>query len=229
MASITNRIPEAKKADNNLQHLVFGYVRSIQKCYKSLNTIPVDIIYLCVLFLFQIEQFDIIGSEINVSKDKSTIIKVKSGKDNCNWLNTSYGKAAILSTSGSIVTWKIKLGTFDYSGNICMGISSTTNCQDKDFTENAQGYFYAVSDGGTKFETPFKPRCEDAFKLRYGSNDVVTIILNLKDEILSFAVNDRPAVVGWINVRIDNNVSYRFAASMRFPLDSMSIVDFAQN
>ena len=212
----------SKKADDKIQHLAFD-MRLAQNSHESLNSIPIDIIYLCILFLYEIEYFAIIGSRINLSTDRLTITKDKYAMEN--WLNTSYGKIDILSTSESIATWKIKVGKFNHMGNICMGITSTTNCTDKDFTEDKEGHLYAVSDAGTIFQSYIGPQWNDA--LKYGSNDIVTIILNLKDATLSYAINEKEAVVGWSNIKIDNNVSYRFAVSMRFPLDSVSIDDFA--
>ena len=92
-----------------------------------------------LLFVFQTDYFDVIGENVHVSDDKKTIRKDKSAPDN--WLNTSYGKTVILSTSRSIVTWKIKC---DYLRNACIGITSSTNCQSDDFSVMDDSFLYAI-------------------------------------------------------------------------------------
>ena len=69
-----------------------------------------DIYHLCILFLFEAEYFDIIGNKINLSQDRMTITKDQSGR--YDWLNTSYGKNIILSTSKKIIRWTLKMKPF---------------------------------------------------------------------------------------------------------------------
>ena len=64
MVLLSQRIIEAKDAADNLQNLVLGYIKFIQKSNESLNNIPTEIFYLCILFLFQRDYFDVIGVDI---------------------------------------------------------------------------------------------------------------------------------------------------------------------
>ena len=107
MTTLAQRLIDAKEADDHIQLLVFGYIKSIDKANNSRDIIPIEIFYLCILFLFQRECFHIIASDISISSDKLTITKNETA--GTNWLNTSYGKVVIPSTSKTIATWKIKI------------------------------------------------------------------------------------------------------------------------
>ena len=116
--SIVN-IANAKNVDHKLQCLVFGYMKSVQSSVR----IPIEIFYLCILFLFEFEYFEIAGDGVIISEDKMTVTKDESSHNT--WQNTSYGKFIAPSISKSIVTWIIKIGNSGHAGNICMGITSS--------------------------------------------------------------------------------------------------------
>ena len=232
MTTLSERLSDAKEADDRLQKLVFCYIKSIQRANKSLPIVPTEIFYLCILFLFQRECFHIIPSDIFLSLDKLTITKNKTA--GTNWLNTSYGKVVIASTSKSIAIWKIKIHKSERDCNKCIGITSSTKCVNKDFSYGQDGYFYVFSDNGCRFKSDID---EDASKehnelfdfhsFKYKSDDTLIIKLDLKAATISFGA-DENLKIAWTNIKIDKNVSYRFGASLRFPRDSISILDFVQ-
>ena len=221
-------IADAKKADEKTKFLVFGYIKLIQKKFESesISTIPTEIIYLCILFLFEVACFEIPGDEINISQDGLKITKDPSATSE--WESTSYAQPEILSTSKKIITWKIKIGECESNDNICIGIASTIDCQNKDYSYHTEGFYYTVSSGGVPFKCAkdrtavrnYKYRCRDA---SYKSGDIVTMILNLQQATLSLGSSEKPKVA-FKNIKIDSNVSYRLAVILRYPLDSISIV-----
>ena len=133
MQTPSKRITDAKEVNDNVKHLVFGYIKSIQKSNESLITIPIEMFYLCILFLFEKECFEIAGKGVTISHDKLTITKKQSANDG--WLNTSYGKVVIPSTSKTIATWKLKFVLKHiYAISACIGIASNTKCIAQDFS-----------------------------------------------------------------------------------------------
>lgn len=215
-------IADAKNADDKVQCLVFGYIKSAQESLELALTIPTEIFYLCILFLFDIECFEIPGDGISLSEDKMTITK-NASSDN-SWTNTSYGQFIAQSTSTKIVTWTIKIGDSGYFGNICIGIASSTDCQNQDFSEAPEGIHYCISDSGSKFSSQHRGTWDD--KLRFSSGSNIKIILNLKDKKLSFSINGKEDMVGWEKIEVDQEISYRLAVSMRFGGDYITIIDF---
>ena len=120
----------------------------------------------------------------------------------------------------------------DHVINDC--ITSSTKCLNEDFSYGQDGYFYVFSDNGCRFKRyiDVKASMEHNDKLdfrsfEYKSGDTVTIKLDLKTATISFGT-DENLTVAWSNIKIDENVSYRFGASLRFPRDSISILEFVQ-
>ena len=230
MASIKQQLITAKNADNNLQLLVFGYIKLIQKSNESLNIIPTEIIYLCILFLFQKEFFEIIPNKIILSDDKLTVTKQALADEG--WLNTSYGKVVVSSISQTIVTWKLKINQSKYSGNFCIGIASNAKCVNDDIVFDEDSYIYIFGANGCRLnndlDTPIIVDYTDAAdRFRYDSGDIVTIKVNFKDASISFGANDKLAVA-FKKIAMNADISYRLAVSIRNPSDSVSIVDFVE-
>ena len=197
----------------------------------SFNTITIEVINLCVLFISaSIEFFAIIGSGINVSTDRLTIKKCA---NSYNWLNTSYGKNIIPSTCNKIITWTIKMAPYEKTQHRCIGIASTTDCTDKDFSTNPWGFFYSISGSATKFTCKYKSDTETADKygkaatLRYlnRSGNDISITLNLQSRTLEFG-HGKHTVIAWSNIMVDKSISYRFAASLRSKSDWLMITDY---
>ena len=229
-------ISSAKKADNRLRFLVFGYIKSVQRANKTyLNVIPTEIFYLCILFLFSPEDQDLIGAQINLSEDKKIISK--DGSAERGWKNTTYGRTVIQSTSKRIVTWKLKMGKFKKQNNIYIGVTSNPECQNKDYGGPSKGFYYAIGDGNLDrgcHNRVHDKDCRDCVKassIYYESEDVVTMVLDLKDRRIKFGVSkdvsrEKKKKVAFLDIKIDSNVSYRLAVSLRNPNDSVTILDF---
>ena len=156
------KVDDAKKADEDLKYLVFGYIQLIQKTSKKINIIPLEIFYLCILFLFEPEYFVIIGDGIRLSEDEKTI--TKGILTTVGWRNTSYAKNVIPSISGRFVTWKVKIGQFE-EDSTCIGITSSVDCVDKDFAFDHKGYYYALSDRGCGFRNRLDTESTDLIEV----------------------------------------------------------------
>ena len=211
------------------------FIRSVQKEDETLNSIPDEIFYLCILFYAVREYWDILGDKINSSPDHMTITKDELA--NRNFENTSYGKAVINSTSNMIVTWKFRNNCAQghWSG---FGIVSDTNCQNRDFGKQRDGYYYyAVDYRGRKFwNSQYDGRGRDRrlHTLRWDPNDVITMVVNLRDGTIQVAVSrkvsdemERQLVFN--GIKIADNVSYRLAVCLKHPHDSVTILDFFES
>jgi len=174
--------------DNWVKYLIFGYIKQIQN-EQSLTNIPLLINYLCILYFYENEYFDKIGDGITVSDDKLTITQTKPFKNN--WMNTTYCKNWIESASNKVIKWKFKMNKFSgtWSHNVCIGITSTDQCQNSDFTESKIGTFYGFGDHIkliTNNDADYDYLSIGIFK----ENDEVLFILNLIEKKIYRQINN---------------------------------------
>ena len=195
----TLSLTKAKKSDSWLKHLLFCYTRSVQTENEAGAIVPDEVVYLCILFSSAADYWDVIGNNTYLSRSRMEISKLVFH----GWRNSSYGKQVIKSTSKRIVMWKLKMGKSTRKTYI--GIASNTNCQDRLNTDK-------YCRNGTK----------NSFYV-YKSRRLLTLTLNLKERKIKL---DGLKCSVSSTIKIDNNVSYRLAVSLRNPDDSITIVDF---
>eukprot|EP01084_Bolivina_argentea_P152868 266584_1 len=231
-----NLISKAKHADIDVSHLIFGYCRKMEQ-YNAIhiNIIPL-IKYIIVLYYWQQEYFNKLGTDINVSNDKTTITKdIASDKDHISgWMNTTYGKNCINSISNKIVKWTFKINKFDAGGlsDICMGIASTDACQNYDFTCHDTGKFYAFGNLGVFFKDQ-DSYCSSAMDknlnetdVTFSQNDKISLILNLNKRQLITKINDGKENILWTNIAVSVSIKYILAVTLRYPGNSISLLDY---
>ena len=80
---------------------------------------PIAIISLCILYFRLLDRFQIIGKNVSLFNQQKNNTKLKQG-----WLNTSYGRNIIPSTSKCIAKWMLLLPT-DRNDRFLFGIQST--------------------------------------------------------------------------------------------------------
>ena len=243
----------AKEADNNITYLVFGYIRSFAQNTLTNSVIATDIYYLCVLFLFKYEYFDLIGKpqEVKVSKDRLTITNINL-PNITSWNNTSYLKNSISSTSNKIITWRIKffnlkndetrqvikesLGNRKVPHQFSIGVVSKMDSQSSDFRFGHNGYIYGIDSNGWRFEQyndKFVIKCKD-----YKNNDfksicydgiIVIFVLNLKERKISVGSTKTGKLMDiYSNIKIDDNVSYNLAIGLPSYSNSATFIDLQQ-
>ena len=106
------------------KYCVFGYVRENEITLSLTCTIPTVISYLCLCYFTHGEYFEKAGNDVSVSDNQMTITKMH---QDCNWLNTVYGKVWTKSHIPQIIKWTLKIDKIvDPSDhNIYFGIAST--------------------------------------------------------------------------------------------------------
>ena len=70
-------------------------------------------------------------------------------------------------------------------------------------------------------------------KQRYGrkymNRDKVSVLLDLKQRIIRFFINDENQGIAYENIQIGNNIRYRMFVSLFFADNSVSILGFSQH
>ena len=100
MASFLKKL---SKVDEKTKMAVHGWFRQQEKSLK-LSNVPLMIISICILYLYEDEIFDIIGNNVEISNDRKTIKKIS----NTNYDDISYGKMVINSKTNYVCKWQLK-------------------------------------------------------------------------------------------------------------------------
>eukprot|EP01084_Bolivina_argentea_P108655 194194_1 len=230
-------LQEVKYVDDSNKRLVFGFIREIEaKC--SIQNTPPLILYTCLLYYYATEYFDKCGTGVNISDDKMTI--TKDSASGTTWNNTTYCKNFIDSTSKGIVKWTFKMNKFhtekDHnfpSSDICIGITSTEDNTNKDWAFGASGFYYASGNLGKFFQTDNDSmnKCNanrDSIeeKIKFGESDQITLILDLEQRKIFQQINAGEKYLIWKQIKVDENVKYKVAVTLRYPNNSMTLVEY---
>ena len=204
------------KVDDRTKHAVSGWLR-IQVPSMDLYDIPL-ISSLCILFFGGYELFEIAGSDVQISDDGKTINK--KGTDSNNNRSSSYGMTRIWSKSKSIYQWDLKVKAYDIGFYI--GLSSTVH-PDKCYWKQAGHHYAWWILGSLKIPSGWESYGEPA-----KVNDIVSIVLDLKQREIRFLVNHQDQGVAYQgdDIKIGDDIEYRLAVIPCSRGDSIEIVDF---
>eukprot|EP01084_Bolivina_argentea_P061363 112134_1 len=201
---------------NNIDHkeqlIVFGYIHQAQTVLHSdspIHIIP-SLVTHVVLYYYHIpECFEHFASGlqcISMSDDRMIFSKTKESI-----LLTFYGSSVISSQSKSIHEWKFEI--IDCRENICIGIDEAIyKFKDSDFAGQSKTANYAYYSGGAKYWNCYLEYTPYGQSFRAG--DIVTMILNLNEGCLIFAVNNEDQGVCFDNIIIGDRLSYCMAVSV---------------
>ena len=226
----------AKNVDERSKLLVFGYVRSVESALQLPNTPPL-IMHLCLTFYYLNEYFArALRNCFVISDDKLTVTKIDEHPD---WNHTICLNEEIQSMSNAIVTWQFKIiqrsvdEAFD-GGNfirtITMGFGILSNCSaiDKDIVYDDPAFIphYVAYDGslGWKFKNGIGAGKSN---LRIVTDDIVTFVLDLKQQLFTFKINDEADQILFDNITISQDIKYTFGVQLNAKDDSVSLTNFS--
>ena len=219
------------KIDKRTKYSVNGWIRKLEQSLQ-LNHISIisDII---ILFFRDDEIFDnetgIASNNCIISKDGKTVTRTDKTHDD-NWDNNSYGEIEIPSTEPLIYKWDLKTckavddDSDAFRSGILIGVSSDIS-PDNDF-EGRKGYHYCYLHAGSKYDGQNN---WNSYGCSYGSNDIVSMEMNLKRAEMRFYVNNQDQGVAYTNIKNDDaDVKYRLLVSLYSSGDSVEIVNFSK-
>lgn len=184
---------------------------------------------ICVLFYSIVEIFDIIGNGMELSADGKIITRGEDDKV-YNWINCSYGINAVPSMNKGVYKWVLKMHKVT-GGGVRVGLSSTTVQQSCFYANNdivGINYIYWNGSGHSyKYLKEARWGCEN-YGRRYDADDMVSIILDLNQRQISFAINDEDQGVAYKDIQVGEDIHYRMFVSLYFVHDSVEIVSFSQ-
>ena len=180
-------LQKIKKLDDKTQYLVFGYIRLMESLFLNNNktnaaiNIPDLMIYTIMAFYAHLERFEHFEkNSFDVTNDGTKIIKIDHAQ------RTLYGSTIMAYESKGIYEWRIKIlkGTY-----IAIGIDEACYKWMKDatffFAKETLNYAYAMATGKKCSQNN-----RDGFLKRCFMEDIVTMVVNMNNKIISFAKND---------------------------------------
>eukprot|EP01084_Bolivina_argentea_P048733 89745_1 len=194
------------------EKVVCGYMRTIH------NLIPCDIIHIIFKYYFvskdSFKKYN--PYYFNVINDR--IVQRLSGSG---WANV-YGEQIIISTSKQFVKWTIKVNKL-YPHNGCFGVTMFNDDLNKTFLSlDKISYGLWACTGGTM--------SHGSWKGGYGSGiaqgDVITIILDLFCQHISFEKNGKSLGIAFKNILIGKDINYRLVIGLINDNSEISLEQF---
>eukprot|EP01084_Bolivina_argentea_P203850 348100_1 len=197
--------------------LAYGYVRDTELLLNNHRTstqMPYEIYKLIFEYFFMKELFDIIGSNILVSKDGMMITKIKKGN------SSSYGSNWIPTNCDETFVWKIKINKIVATG-VYIGISADHTITSDSFMTNEKKPNYSIGGAG---EILSKGKYKNYGKELH-TNDLITMELDCDEGTLSYDINTVSQGVAY-DIDKTDNMQYKLAIFMFHNTESVTIVDF---
>ena len=137
-------LSKLSKIDVRTKYAVYGWIREAESDMNMTEgTIPEVIVSICVLYLPEEDEFQIIHESIRLSENKRIIWKSKCVED---WV-CNYGKFKIPSLSNSVCQWDLRINKLDVNVSAFVGVSSSI-----DTTHSDDDNHYLIHDVGYKNE-----------------------------------------------------------------------------
>ena len=93
------------KVSKQTKYMVHGYIHEFERLYSSITNIPLSIIQICILFLFQTECFEKCGKDMIIAGNNNDTIEVTKDPS---YLTATYGATWIHSNESKIIRWTFK-------------------------------------------------------------------------------------------------------------------------
>ncbi len=216
------------KVDTKTKATVYGWIREAEISLQ-IAQIPMMLSSICILYYRDEEIFDTIAKHTKLSQNKKCVTKIGADYEcNCN-----YGLTEIASNSDYICRWDLKIIKKSESvrGGIRVGISSIRKSGDfwKICKEITTG-IYMYSSWRRKLD-PFEDLDNNCWKLygkRFGENDIVSIILDLKRQQIRYLVNGEDQGIANRNVQKSDEIKYQLLVVMAMSDDCVEIMNFTK-
>ena len=158
---------------------------------------------------------------IILSDDKLTI---RAKKEYAHGINTCYGTIKIPSTNESIHHWIFKIIQTD--NFIAIGIDETNYTRtDKsffDFTTNSKVYGIWSDGDVTRWDKGHR----SGKSVKFGDNDTVEMILDLKNKSISIRVNEQDKRIVVDDVTTGDEIEYCMAVALKFDQTSVRLLNY---
>ena len=128
-----------------------------------------------------------------------------------------------------IISWTFKVNRLRRR-RMKIGITTNSNCVKGDYTTDGYGKHltYAFRNDGRWAVKKWEIRNTDDLNrnMKFMENDLITFILNTKQRLIIFQVNDRRKSIVFRNVCVGKKIRYKFAIFMPGLNDEITLINF---
>ena len=207
-----NDIPDDTKC------VLSGYIRNMQKYID--NDIPEVIMMIILSFYYIAEYFK--DTDCKGSENNTKIVSTGSNRN-------AYGNIHIDSTIPTVHHWKFKIGKVQYSGTYTIGIAEISVFKQRGIWMTT-GKGYAYDGTGTSRIPSVKGY---SFKwggtARFKEGDILEMVLDLKNKILIYQVNDNKSESTLINnIKTGIDIEYKLAVMLSTSGDWIQLISYYQ-
>ena len=212
-----------RKWQDKLKLIIHGFVRRIQKLLPTHSTfyiIPSSICSIIALFCLEMEEFELISDQFELSNDHLTITKQS---DTMDW-KSAYGKIGINSQSNVRCYWKVKL--VECQSSVFIGLSSVRMIV-KSYAHGLRGGnpFYAWKNGH-QLVSNLGLSCKTYFPAEFEEGDIVAIYLDLVKKQIHFGIDDFDCGMAFEDIATGADIVYYFGITAFKGNLKVAIVDF---
>ena len=222
-----------KLVDEHTKLLGHGYLRELN---NRNNPVPKEIIFMCILYSYQFEQFGQHTPKITLSSNGhilnvNNVATISTSKEFGAWENV-YGEYEIdieKQPNCAILEWTFKINAFYVSLGLC-SINRKLSETDKycfDPSVCADCVYYALGDTGLlEYRDNNNKFNKDFYSKRTRKGDTIKMILNMKEKSLTFIRNKEN--IGIAYSEIDATKIYCLAVSIYFEInDYVEMTEFS--
>eukprot|EP01084_Bolivina_argentea_P242778 407180_1 len=205
-----------KYLSKNNKYKVCGYIREMEQ-QLNLPSIPLLIVYKCLLFAIEQDYFDNTHSSFEYSNTDKTITNIAGCHS---WNNSHHVKGNLFFDvkSNTIAEWRIKINKCKkFGAGIMIGLMNET---DSVYRLHNSGNFYYPSLTSLTYEKEF------SFAKMFGEGDIITLIFDMKNQEIKCKINNETEIELTTIAKHDYTTKLRFCANIFYKNDSISITDF---
>eukprot|EP01084_Bolivina_argentea_P060851 111167_1 len=232
--SWVKKLQKVNKIDKQTKYTVFGWIREMEKSFK-LTHVPMMLKSICILYYIDDEIFDeayVTGSWTHLSgmcfgpHCHYGALKINSNSDNiCRWDLMIKPSRSVWRKNGSN---RITIGISSFLPNMSMN-NCYFNCPwfEHEYDEVEENIdYYILNQNGCILKKQYDT---DEFDGRYhwhkwnwfnygngfGTNDLVSILLNIEKGEIRFFVNNIDQGIAYKNIKKSNLISYRLFVTLQ--------------
>lgn len=235
-------LEELKKIDQQIQHIVFGFVRQCQSLLpdhteNAYYTIPSLAFYLCLSY-FHSAYLDKNNRgkymKVNEESNSVSIDKGEEGTHVTDWSmgNTIYGNQWLRSNSNMKYEYELEITHIHPSySDVYIGISSKDVTIQDYVNDNVSEdcIYYAQTNWGstyTNHNSNDKSHKAYSGKPYTKSGDILRLMINFKEKTVKLSVNNDEEGACFTNIKIGDDIEYKLAISIYRHGDTVTVKAF---
>ena len=198
-----NAFDRIKDVDPWSECVVFGFIRCIEQSLSQIQSIPIEIFSMCLLYFYNPEYFTKHGDHIILKDDNKTM-----EHDLAPAFDTVYGNLEIDKGHYIECSWTFEINKLAFDTIIGIGMSCGKEIVNDIFTDHENTFAYESYDRG---EIYGKGVLKGLYGCRLHEGDIVEMTLNVENKTLRYSVNSKDQGIAVQDIDFDDDIKYVMA------------------